>query len=87
VRSQLPAAQALAALAAAGTPVLLLHGDGDSFVPIANSVALASRLAAATSAAKHQLVVMRGVGHCPQEEAPAAFVDAVAAFLDQHLAS
>jgi pimeloyl-ACP methyl ester carboxylesterase len=73
------ASAALAALARAGTPVLILHGDGDALVPLRNSVALAARTPGA------RLVVLRGVGHSPQEEAPAAFVEAVGSFLDEAL--
>jgi pimeloyl-ACP methyl ester carboxylesterase len=81
---QRAASSALAALAAAGTPVLIVHGDGDALVPLRNSIALAARCTAASSA-NVRLHVMRGVGHSPQEEAPDAFLDAVALFLEDSL--
>ena len=74
-----PAAAALAALVAEGLPVLILHGDGDALVPPPNSGALAALAGGA------RLVVLRGVGHSPQEEAPEAFANAVAAFLEEAL--
>jgi pimeloyl-ACP methyl ester carboxylesterase len=84
------AAAALAALVAAGTPVLIVHGDGDALVPLRNSIALAARCAppaasASASVPGVRLHVLRGVGHSPQEEAPAAFLDAVAHFLQHSL--
>lgn len=59
-----------------GVPTLVITGDDDRIVPPADSVRLAAALAEAT------LVVIPDCGHVPQEECPAAFLEAVTEFLD-----
>ena len=56
-------------------PVLLLWGEQDRMIPVANA---ADYLAALPDA---RLVVLPGLGHVPQEEAPAESLQPVAAFL------
>jgi len=56
-------------------PILVITGDDDRIVPTANSVRLARELPNA------QLAVIREAGHVPQEEQPAAFMQAVMEFL------
>jgi pimeloyl-ACP methyl ester carboxylesterase len=68
-------AQLAAAVAAASLPVLILHGDRDALVPVANSVRLGAQLPGA------RVVRLAGRGHTPHEEAPAEFVAAVAGWL------
>ncbi len=58
------------------TPTLVVHGEGDRAVARAASERLARGIPGA------RLVVLKGVGHMPEVEAPAAFNRAVAAFLD-----
>jgi pimeloyl-ACP methyl ester carboxylesterase len=51
----------------AGVPLLLLWGDRDQAVPVTSA-------AGVRQAAPHaELVVLPGVGHLPQEEAPEEF--------------
>ena len=57
-------------------PVLLVHGDRDRLVPVAASIA------AARANPSWRLVVLPGVGHVPQLEAPAETAAAVFAWLD-----
>ena len=57
-------------------PVLLVHGDRDRLVPLAASRAVARRHPS------WQLVVVPGVGHVPQLEAPRETADAVLGWLD-----
>ena len=57
-------------------PILLITGDDDRVVPTADTIRLADALPQAT------LVVIPNCGHVPQEECPEAFVEAVAAFLN-----
>lgn len=56
-------------------PVLVITGDDDRIVPTAESIRLASHIPDA------QLVVLPNCGHLPQEECPAAFLNAVESFL------
>jgi pimeloyl-ACP methyl ester carboxylesterase len=58
-------------------PALLIHGDRDGLVPVASA-----REAAATHA-NWDLVVLEGVGHIPQMEAPDQFMAAVDEWLDR----
>lgn len=58
-------------------PILVITGDDDRIVPTADSVRLAGELPGA------QLVVIADTGHVPQEEQPAAFLDAVNNFVSQ----
>lgn len=73
--SPLGPAAVLAALAASGVKVLIVHGDRDGLVPLSNS----ERLAANTPGAL--LAVLPEVGHSPQEEAVEAFLAAVVPFI------
>jgi pimeloyl-ACP methyl ester carboxylesterase len=56
-------------------PILILTGDDDRIVPTVNSVKLAGELPGA------KLVVIPQAGHVPQEEQPAAFMQAVEEFV------
>ena len=56
-------------------PVLVITGDDDRIVPTEQSLRLAAEIPGA------QLAVMSACGHVPQEECPAAWLDALAAFL------
>jgi pimeloyl-ACP methyl ester carboxylesterase len=58
-----------------GMPVLVITGDDDRIVPTEQSLRLAAELPDA------QLVVIPDCGHVPHEECPAAFLEAVRAFL------
>ncbi|MBI1263951.1 MAG: alpha/beta fold hydrolase [Alphaproteobacteria bacterium] len=64
-----------ARLAALQTPVLLLWGEDDRLIPVANAQDYLEALPDAALAA------MPGVGHLPQEEAPQASLAPVEAFL------
>ena len=75
-RGATDAVATLDALRASGARVLIVHGDEDSIVPLANS----RRLAAALPGAR--LAVMAGCGHMPHEEDPDAFVDLVESFVE-----
>ncbi|MCA9980155.1 MAG: alpha/beta hydrolase [Anaerolineales bacterium] len=57
-------------------PALVLTGDSDAIIPVADSERLAKALPNA------DYVVLAQCGHVPQEECPASFMDAVAAWLD-----
>ena len=59
------------------SPTLLVWGDKDAMIPVANA---ADYLRAMPKA---RLVTLPNVGHLPQEEAPAASVAAVVAFLHE----
>ena len=59
-----------------GAPVLLLWGERDAMIPVANAQDYLRALPDA------RLVVLPGVGHIPQEEAPEASLRALTAFLD-----
>ena len=56
-------------------PTLLLWGERDAMIPVANAQDYLRALPHA------RLVVLPGVGHVPHEEAPAAALPAVRAFL------
>lgn len=56
-------------------PVLVITGDDDRIVPTAESIRLAGEVPGA------ELVVIPACGHVPQEECPAAFLEAVESFL------
>jgi pimeloyl-ACP methyl ester carboxylesterase len=58
-------------------PVLLVWGDQDRVVPVAQARRAAARLPDA------EVVVLSGCGHLPHVEDPAAFDRALVAFLDQ----
>ncbi len=58
-------------------PALVVHGDEDRVVTVANGRALADRLPNA------ELVVLRGQGHVPMLEEPAEFSELVCDFLDR----
>lgn len=64
-----------AAVAAQGTPVLIMHGAGDKLIPVSNSFKLARLISGC------RLAVVRRAGHCPQEELPALFEDVLVGFL------
>jgi pimeloyl-ACP methyl ester carboxylesterase len=57
-------------------PALVVHGDRDRLVRLAASRALVARRA------DWRLLVLEGVGHIPQLEAPERFAAAVGDFLD-----
>ncbi|MBX0328590.1 alpha/beta hydrolase [Oscillochloris sp. ZM17-4] len=59
-------------------PALVLSGDSDTIVPVADSERLAVELPHAN------LVVLAACGHVPQEECPDAFETAVDAWLNAH---
>jgi pimeloyl-ACP methyl ester carboxylesterase len=56
-------------------PILVITGEDDRIVPTADSVKLAGELPGA------QLVIIPEAGHVPHEEQPAAFLEAVNAFV------
>lgn len=57
-------------------PVLVITGDDDRIVPTEESIRLAGELPDA------ELIVLPECGHLPQEECPAAFMDAMRAYLN-----
>jgi pimeloyl-ACP methyl ester carboxylesterase len=74
-------AQVLAALAAAGTPTLVLWGERDAVLPV-------KQLTAAAEALPHARTrILEGIGHVPQLEDPAGFVREVASFLHDAVGS
>ena len=62
-------------------PVLIVTGDDDRIVPTDQTLALAKEMPQAG------LVVFEACGHVPQEECPAAFLDAVGPFIQTLSAS
>ena len=58
-------------------PTLVIAGDGDTWVPTAQSVRLAQDLDSA------ELAIIPGCGHVPMDECPEEFMRAAAAFLGQ----
>ena len=56
-------------------PILVISGNDDRIVPTASSVKLAGELPGA------KLAIIQNAGHVPHEEQPAAFMQAVDAFL------
>lgn len=65
-------------LARVQAPTLLVWGELDAMIPVANAQDYLRALPAATRA---QLIVLPGLGHVPHEEDPAAALPAVQAFL------
>jgi pimeloyl-ACP methyl ester carboxylesterase len=63
-------------LASIHVPVLLIHGSDDRLVPVAASRAVASRHPS------WSLVVLPGIGHVPQLEAPSETAGAISGWLD-----
>ncbi len=57
-------------------PTLFITGDDDRIIPTAQTVRLAHELPDA------RLVVIPNCGHLPQEECPAAFLEAVTRFVN-----
>lgn len=57
-------------------PTLVISGDSDAIVPVADSERLAGELPNA------ELVILPNCGHVPQEECPAAFEAAIDTWLD-----
>lgn len=68
-----------AAVAAHGTPVLIVHGAGDKLIPPSNSFKLARLIKGC------RLAVVKKAGHCPQEEEPEVFEGVVSSFLGKRL--
>ena len=68
-------ANVIEALRASKARILIVHGSDDMIVPVGNSRKLAELIPRAA------LVEMPGVGHMPHEEAPEAFLEAVAEFV------
>lgn len=58
-------------------PTLVIHGNQDAVVPLAEAQAMAAAIPDA------RLKILRGVGHMSNLEEPDAFSDAVADFLDE----
>jgi pimeloyl-ACP methyl ester carboxylesterase len=58
-------------------PILVITGDDDRIVPTEQSIRLASELPNA------ELAVIEQAGHVPQEEQPAAFIEAIEEFLEK----
>jgi pimeloyl-ACP methyl ester carboxylesterase len=58
-------------------PTLVVHGDSDRVVPVANGRALAARIPAS------ELVLLEGVGHYPYLEQPERFAAVVRRFLER----
>lgn len=58
-------------------PVLVITGDDDRIVPTEDSIRLATELPNA------DLAVLEACGHVPQEECPAAFMEAVQSFVEE----
>jgi 3-oxoadipate enol-lactonase len=58
-------------------PALVVHGELDRVIPLANGRLLAERMPGA------ELVVLPGQAHVPMLEQPAAFADVVCSFLDR----
>lgn len=56
-------------------PTLVISGDNDHVVPLADSERLNAKLP------NSELIVLANCGHVPQEECPASFEDAIAAWL------
>jgi pimeloyl-ACP methyl ester carboxylesterase len=69
-------ADLLARLAQVTAPTLVLCGENDRWVPVADAHRFAAAIPGAT------LVVLPGLGHVPMEEDPAGTVGAVSRFLE-----
>lgn len=65
-------------LSAISQPALILTGDSDTVVPVADSERLANTLPNA------EYAVLSSCGHVPQEECPEKFEDALTIWLTQH---
>jgi pimeloyl-ACP methyl ester carboxylesterase len=65
-------------LAAITAPTLLVWGEQDAMIPVANA---SDYLSALTDA---ELVTFPELGHVPHEEAPARSLPPVQSFLDEH---
>lgn len=74
-RARTPRANDGAGLERITAPTLVLWGEADAWIPAALAPEFARRIPGATA------VVLPGVGHLPQEEAPAASLAALRAFL------
>jgi len=64
-------------LAEIDVPVLIIHGDDDQIIPLAEAQAMAKQIKNA------KLVVIEDAGHLPNLEQPDAFNDAVIDFLEE----
>ena len=82
-----PSARLAAAVRGGRVPLLIIHGDRDALVPLRNSRRLVEQLSVSSNSSSNsplcELVVLKGMGHTPQEEAPREFVEAVASFLER----
>ncbi len=67
-----------AEIAAVTAPTLILWGDEDRLIPVAAGQSLAGVMQNA------QIIVYPGIGHLPQEEAPAATLGDLAEWLAEH---
>ncbi len=65
-----------ARIAELNVPTLVVTGDDDRIVPTADALRLAAEIRSA------RLVVIPSCGHVPQEEQPAAFLEALQGFLE-----
>ena len=61
-----------------GIPVLIIHGEQDTLVPIGNSCRLAAVIHA-------PLIKISGCGHTPAEELPEMFVEEVSRFMKENI--
>lgn len=68
-------------LAAIRTPTLILWGDKDELIPVADAAKFKNAIAGST------IIVYPGIGHVPQEEAAAQSAADVKAFLERQLAA
>ncbi len=66
---------------AAGMPVMVVWGEGDTVLPVSHAMAAVESMPAA------RLVTMPGVGHFPHTERPVEFAEAVIDFVDTTAAS
>lgn len=57
-------------------PILIIWGDRDDIIPVSHAYAAYEAIPGC------QLVILEGVGHFPQIEAPAKFVTALVDFVD-----
>ena len=64
-------------------PILTLHGDQDTLVPVEQAKMLDKKMTAA--GASHTLIILRGQGHGFQGEADKKAWDATWEFFDRHL--